>query len=221
VLIIMVSLSSLLLVWPAPRADSVALSSKVLLLTVMPRCTIKHGQFFLTKALQSKAHFARLLGWELWPASLPSGDESAAWRWPELVLQVLVMRLPRVATDGKTEWYVWTDPEVILTHAAVLPWAEWAASDVHLVFAAADHDGSSDEANAALEVAFVRGSAVSKLFLEAWVDALDHSREERAMDSPGAALEATASLAALTSLLRDTRWRRYVRAEPRLTSDDL
>ena len=97
VLIIMVSLSSLLLVWSAPRAASVALSSKVLLLTVMPRCTIKHGQFFLTKALQSKAHFARLLGWELWPASLPSGDESAAWRWPELVLQVLAMRLPRLA----------------------------------------------------------------------------------------------------------------------------
>jgi hypothetical protein len=102
-----------------------------------------------------------------------------------------------------------------------LPWAEWTTSDVHLVFAAADHGGSSDEANAALEVAFVRGSAVSELFLEAWVDALDHSREERAMDSPGAALEAAASLAALTSLLRDTRWRRYVRAEPLMTSDDL
>ena len=55
----MVSLSSLLLVWSAPRAASVALSSKVLLLTVMPRCTIKHGQFFLTLGAAESAHDGR------------------------------------------------------------------------------------------------------------------------------------------------------------------
>ena len=119
---------------------------RVLLLVVLPRCAADHGQFFLTKALQTKNQFARAMGWETWPVSTPSDDAN----WPALLLQLLAIRpAPAESATGKPTWYVWTDPEALAMQPMVLPWSEWSASGTHLVFTVAE--GGEDRRRAAVD----------------------------------------------------------------------
>ena len=203
---------------------TVSQSPHVLLLTVTPRCTAKHGQFFLTKALQSKAYFARALNWELWPTSLPSGDASASSRWPELVLQMLSMRLAE-AERRRPTWYAWMGPSILATHTVDMPWAEWDAFDTHVVLVAgggeevaSPKEMAPTAADVSVDVAFVRASEWSRGFLEAWVAAMDEARDvEASLQSNGGSSseEADPALTALAVLLSDARWREHVRIEPR------
>ena len=139
---------------------------RALLLTATPRCTVRHGQFFLTKALQTKAAYARARGWELWPlgggemntalaaislqpSSTATADEAPQRsdgdpdaQWPVLVLQVLELRLREANATAAAEanpvrWIVWTAPEVLVSRPSVaLHWAEWDAQHADLVVVA-------------------------------------------------------------------------------------
>jgi hypothetical protein len=178
----------------APFFSSSPAGPHVLLLTTTPRCSRGRGQFFLTKALQSKLSFAREQSsstWEVWALGegelwaaahtmlLQGAAATKAILWPSLMLQVLA-RLE----DGRArhvDWIVWMEPEVLCRMEVDLPWREWAASDMVLVKqrSGSSSSSSSEEADGMpvlsdvdFSVAFVKATVSVRAFLSEWLDEL-------------------------------------------------
>ena len=134
---------------------------RMLLVTAAPRCPLTHGQFFLTKAVQSKVAFARRHGWplitlgggELSAAASsaflqphsddPSSVIDAAAQWPGMLHQILSTKLRERGassssssdSSGGEEWIVWMDAETLLLRGEAFEWRanEYDAADLVLI----------------------------------------------------------------------------------------
>ena len=155
---------------PEKHAPSVAL------ITELPQCERAHGQFYLTKALQTKLAYARAKAWEIWPLGGGESEAAAAAMllqyeqgrtalsratWPALVLNALA--------STKVDWLVWMDPETLVSQPnAVLPFAAWVDAGADVVL-----PPHSVEKGMEFAAAFVRNSEAARAFLAAWVEAID------------------------------------------------
>ena len=203
-----------------PTAPFEAASSNtpsVLLLTVVPRCIIAQGQFFLTKAMQTKLELARRYGWTFMPLGggelnaasamllLPtSGDEMSSLvdpeaQWPSLLHHVL-------ASQTAT-WVVWMDAELLVRRpdaGSLLQFAAWEEAGLLMVIV--EHGSSTDYS---MSFASVRACEASRELLRAWTDRVADSTAVSATDAARelrAVLEANPGWRARVRIVDDRRW---------------
>ena len=161
-----------------------------LLVTATPRCSQRHGQYFLTKMLQSKLALARSLRWPVWvlgggelSASTPlmgaqaddaSPDIHPSSQWPGILQQMVASQMAREEAADDARWLVWMDAELLLVRPDSFAWVD---ADVDVVLLSSDVVGTADEAFPQLELslAFVRVCPTSVAILGAWSAAITAS----------------------------------------------
>ena len=221
---------------PAPISQASA--PRVVLVTALPHCRAKHGQYFMTKALQSKTAFARALQWELWPAgwaelsaaaststfSAETSDTSS--RWAGLLLQMLSSKVETAqASENTSVWYAWMDAELLAIRPMPLPFDLWDVQDIHVVLAATDEATGTakmaEDVGAAIAVGSTGGGANSSssqlpaVSLEFALVRASRWSVAFLEEWVGTMAESQASAAAaLSTLLASGQWRAHVRIEP-------
>ena len=212
---------------PAPMiVAQTAELPRMLLVTATPRCPQRHGQFFLTKMLQSKLALARAFHWPVWvlgggelSASTPvmgaqgdkaSSDVHPSSQWPGILQQMIASHLAGGGATDETRWMVWMDSELLLVRPDAFQWHD-ADADVILLSTGARETGGADASLPSLDLslAFVRVCSVAAEILSAWSSAISMSG---ARTSPSVARE-------LLTLLRERAdWHRRVRIEDAASS---
>lgn len=207
-------------------ANSNLPTTSVLLITALQQCTQQHGQYFLTKAVQSKMAFARSRGWEFITvdggqidaaaeAGLLASGETA---WPGLIHQMISSSLQQ--SRPQSDWIVWMGAELLVASPEAFGNFPELPQGIDLVLLP-DHsqpsggDGSATAAASAdappvleLSLALVRTSKRALELLAAWADAIGEA---------GATTAASATQQ-LSSVLHREGWHERVQFEELATA---